>query len=958
MALLTSGREIRTIESMRRWLQLLLLFFVALTELHAADSSFDLLGPKIDVHVKRGDVTLPISQVPNLLPGDRLWVHPDLPPTQSAHFVLVIAFLRGATNPPPANWFTRVETWNSHVRSEGVFVTVPTGAQQALLFLAPETGGDFNTLRKAVRGRPGAFVRAAQDLEAASRERLRLESYLSDVKITSQTDPKLLKEHAQMAARSLGIKLNMDCFSMPADQQAACLSKNSEGLVLDDSNEQSLVAQLTNGSAADLMNQLSYSTMAGGGIYSPYVGAIVDTVRILGSLHTAHFQYIPALALPQGDTLNLRLNMPPSFRNPKSVVVVALPPLGPAVPDPLHPVAPSDIFCAQRPDLVLPAEGAPRVFASEVAHDLKLHIEPPSGSKSAPVDLPLRVSPSQGGLAVEEPAPLLPAGDLIGEVRGKWGFDDWVGPRYHLRSSQPGRWALASGDESALVIGRNDTLHFEGQDTTCVDKLEEEAASDSPVKLVWKSPTPDTLNAVVPMKDAAPGPVTISIYQYGIAKPETLALKAYADAASLDLLTLNAGDAEAWLKGTRLDEVATVTLDGIAWAPAGLSRVQNLDQLTVKTDSSTGGLKPGRQYVAHVSLLDGRQLKVPVSVKPPRPQIALLSKTVQLDTSDAPSVVKLGSPDDLPLNGRLVFFLKSVKPVHFPRDEKVEVAGGDDSFHTVLSLADSSLILSDAQTAMGSVDPLARFGPSAFGPIHVRALAGNGVAGDWLPLGTLVRMPVFEELRCPRAAGKPCFLSGSNLFLASSIAATPDFENSTDLPPDFTGTKLAVPHTNDGVLYLKLRDDPDTVQTLTLPVKWISEPLPRPIPPPAHPAAAPPSTTAPAGSGGTGSAPATAPGTSPTNTPGAPSTTQPTSPQSAPTAPATTPATPPAASPAPSSKQGSGTPQTAPATTSGSGHASGSSPGNTSPAPATSHTAPGNAAASPNPSPSSPATSN
>jgi len=66
----------------------------------------------------------------------------------------------------------------------------------------------------------------------------------------------------------------------------------------------------------DLMNQLSYSSMAGGGAYSPYVGAIVDTAKILSSLHTAHFQYIPALALPAKDTLNLRLSVPPSFKVP------------------------------------------------------------------------------------------------------------------------------------------------------------------------------------------------------------------------------------------------------------------------------------------------------------------------------------------------------------------------------------------------------------------------------------------------------------------------------------------------------------------------------------------------------------------------------------------------------------------------------------------------------------------
>ena len=143
----------------------------------------------MDVHVKRGEVTLPISETPNLLPGDRLWIHPDLPESQSTHFVLVVAFLRGAPIRRPPEWFTRVETWTREARDEGVFVTVPAEAQQALIFLAPETGGDFNTLRKAVHDRPGTFVRAAQDLQAASWDRMRVEAYLAEVKVTSQTDP-------------------------------------------------------------------------------------------------------------------------------------------------------------------------------------------------------------------------------------------------------------------------------------------------------------------------------------------------------------------------------------------------------------------------------------------------------------------------------------------------------------------------------------------------------------------------------------------------------------------------------------------------------------------------------------------------------------------------------------------------------------------------------------------------
>ena len=71
---------------------------------------------------------------------------------------------------------------------------------------------------------------------------------------------------------------------------------------------------------------------------------------------------------------------------------------------------------------------------------------------------------------------------------------------------------------------------------------------------------------------------------------------------------------------------------------------------------------------------------------------------------------------------------------------RVEVAAVDGSFHTALSLADGSLMLEDANTALGVVEPLARFGPSAFGPVQARAVSADGVAGDWLPLGTLVRL--------------------------------------------------------------------------------------------------------------------------------------------------------------------------------------------------------------------------
>ena len=836
-------------EDMRLFLRFFLLWCLVSTVLYADGPAFDLSGPKVDVHVKRGDITLKISETPNLMPGDRLWVHPDLPESQSAHYVLIVAFLRGATNPPPPEWFTRVETWTREARSEGVFVTVPAEAQQALLFLAPETGGDFSTLRSAVRGRPGAFVRATQDLQAASWDRMRLEAYLAEVKVTSQTDPKSLKEHAELAARSLGIRLEHECFDKPSDQQAPCLVQHTDGLVLDDTNAQSLVAQLTSGTTADLMNQISFSSVARGGAYSPYVGAIVDTARIFSSLHTAHFQYIPALALPTDETLNLRLNMPPSFRDPKSVVVVALPPIGPAKPPTLHPVNPTESFCAQKPGLVLPVEGAPLVFATELAHfTLVLHIEARVGSKTVPVDLPVKPDPSHGGLVLEHPAPPLSEGELTGVLRGKWGFDDWEGPRFFLRAAAPIKWSLAASDQSALIVGRADTLHLEGESSLCVEKVGERAADGSLTKLDWKSPKPEMLEVAVPLNDAAPGPVNLEILQFGMEKPDKLVLNAYAEAASLDRLILSAGDTDAVLKGTRLDEVAKAELEGISWTPATLSRVQDFDQLAMTAEGATGTLESGKRYTATVHLRDGRKLKVPVSVQPPRPQVTLLSKGVQEEGSAVPSPVHLGSPDDLPIDGRMVFFLKSRVPANFDRNSKVEIAAADGSFRTVLALADGSLMLEDAKTAMGTVEPLAKFGSSAFGPVRARVMSAEGITGDWLPLGTLVRLPGFKELRCPHAVAKPCTLTGTNLFLATSIGTTQGLESAVEVLPDFTGTQLLVPHPANGLLYLKLRDDPATVQTLTLPVVQLpaiasqteKSAQSQPEAPPAVPASIPP----------------------------------------------------------------------------------------------------------------------
>ena len=809
---------------------------------HADAPAFDLLGPKIDVHVQRHGRTLPIAQVPWLQSGDRLWIHPDFPPSQSAHYILIVAFLRGATNPPPDDWFRRVDTLAPSVRQEGIFVNVPAEAQHALLFLAPETNGDFSTLRAAVRGRPGAFVRAAQDLQQASWDRLRLNAYLAQVNTAATHDPAHLKQDTEMAALTLGMRLDQTCFDKPTEQQAPCLVQHTDGIVLDDSSAQSRVTQLANGSAADLMNQLSYSTAAGGGVYSPYVGAIVDAVKIFSGMHTAKYQYIPALALPlkdpserpeqQGETLNLRLNVPPSFRDPKSVIVIALPPV--LTPDQiaahlpqLRPINPAQSQCALAPDLVLQVQGAPLVFASSMASALTLHIQPTGGDQShspAAFDIPLHRNITQGGFVLQKPIPLLDAPQVTAQIRGLWGYDAWQGPSFNLTLPRPDGWSAAAADHSALIVGRTDTLHLNGANPLCVQSVQMQLGDSDPVAIPWKHPRPDQLELSLPLKDASPGQLAVLIHQYGLAKPQSIPLQTYAEAAALDSFQLNAGDTTALLRGNRLDEVRSLDLAGITFAPAALHRIADHDQLTLTATGVTSTLQPGSDYQARVSLRDGRELHVQATVAPPRPQIDLLSKTQPAPATDV-QTIHLGSASDFILGRKIVLFLRSRVPSTFPRQAKVEIASTDGSFQTALSLADGSLMLEDANTAVATFDPLARFGPSAFGPIQLRIVAPSGVPGDWIPLGSLIRFPQIDALRCSRALARPCTLTGSNLFLITAIGTTPEMANAQQIPPEFADSSLTLadlPRSEgQATVYLHLRDDPQPVQALTLAVTLI-----------------------------------------------------------------------------------------------------------------------------------------
>src|SRR5262249_5729144 len=69
-----------------------------------------------------------------------------------------------------------------------------------------------------------------------------------------------------------------------------------------------------------------------------------------------------------------------------------------------------------------------------------------------------------------------------------------------------------------------------------------------------------------------------------------------------------------------------------------------------------------------------------------------------------------------------------------------------------------------------------------------------------------------------KTADKDCNLSGDRLFLIDAVSAEPDFSNPVTVPDGFVEEALAVPSPKNKTLYIKLRDDPATVNTAVLPV--------------------------------------------------------------------------------------------------------------------------------------------
>ena len=162
-------------------------------------STWKAQGPRC---ASRAATTLPIAEVPNLLPGGRVAIKADFPGVAVGE----VPARRGspARRHPAAGFLVHRVRDLTGMPRRWPLAPGAGGAAGAGVPRAP-VGNGFGPW-SARLGRPGAFVRAAQQLNQASLDRAQLEIYLRDLRETRRGEPGARPRGDPLLARSLAIR--------------------------------------------------------------------------------------------------------------------------------------------------------------------------------------------------------------------------------------------------------------------------------------------------------------------------------------------------------------------------------------------------------------------------------------------------------------------------------------------------------------------------------------------------------------------------------------------------------------------------------------------------------------------------------------------------------------------------------------------------------------------------------
>jgi hypothetical protein len=379
-----------------------------------------------------------------------------------------------------------------------------------------------------------------------------------------------------------------------------------------------------------------------------------------------------------------------------------------------------------------------------------------------------------------------------------------------LENGAKARLSLPEEARQSLVVGRTDLIRLAGPGSACLEAAALKPAAGPEIVLAVSAGQGGGLDLAAPLADVQPGPALLRVTRFGAAAPEDTPVDLFAQTGRLESFELHAGDAVGVLRGTRLDEVAGLSLKGRAFAPGALSSAAGGDELVMSAldAAAASALQPEAGLSAKVELKDGRVLRLKTAVEGPRPRAGLIGKSVEAPPKRAGLKIALLGPEELPQSATVTFSLKADGATRFSPAVGIDLADG--AGHVLGRLQPGAgLVVEDDSTLIATLAPAAVLGPSAFGPLSVRVRDGGGVS-DWSPLGTLVRLPTLKGVRCAPGA-ESCALEGSELFLLDAVASDPAFRRAARVPRGYTGSSLMVPRPRGGRLYLKLHDAPGVV---------------------------------------------------------------------------------------------------------------------------------------------------
>jgi hypothetical protein len=198
--------------------------------------------------------------------------------------------------------------------------------------------------------------------------------------------------------------------------------------------------------------------------------------------------------------LALALNTPPSFANPKSVLMAALPAVKPAHLPMLQLATGSVSPCLGAKAALLTIPGAPLLYSTAYAHDMVLRVHLPKGQD---IDLPLTPDATRGGLVIGDPAtmPKGLSGPLQARVHGLWGFDAFSGPEVTMQTAGDWHWQQKGPPKG------DGELVLTGAPSSCVAAVTATPA----LGLTWKSSGPQDISLTLIPSEGKPEAATILV---------------------------------------------------------------------------------------------------------------------------------------------------------------------------------------------------------------------------------------------------------------------------------------------------------------------------------------------------------------------------------------------------------------------------------------------------------------